>query len=188
MDISPPVASGHDLAEKPGAPGVIDVGRHVVVKALGALCAILLTGMVVVVFANVVARYFLNAAIGWSEEVSRFMFIWVAFLGSVLAFRRGEHLGLDLLVKSLPRTAAHVVLLTGDLLVVAALVYLTKGGIEMTADSLESGWVSSAVPIPYGYVYLVVPVSFALMLVDALLKTIQDVRLTFGATREVSAC
>ncbi len=187
MDISPPATSEHEIVER-GGESILEAVRDVVEKSLGGVCAVLLTAMVAVVFANVVARYFLNAAIGWSEEVSRFMFIWVAFLGSVLAFRRGEHLGLDLLVKSLPRTAAHVVLLTGDLLVVAALVYLTKGGIEMTADSLESGWVSSAVPIPYGYVYLVVPVTFALMLVDALLKTIQDLRLTFGATREGSAC
>ncbi len=162
--------------------------RNAIEKALGAICALLLTGMVAVVFANVVARYCLNAAIGWSEEVSRFMFIWVAFLGSVLAFRRGEHLGLDILVKSRPRAAANTVLLAGDLLVVAALAYLTKGGVEMTADSLASGWVSSAVPIPYGYVYLVVPVSFALMLLDALVKTAHDVRAALGARGEASPC
>jgi len=188
MDTSALAASGHDAPEKIGPASAVEAVRSIIEKALGALCAALLTGMVAVVFANVVARYWLDAAIGWSEEVSRFMFIWVAFIGSVLAFRRGEHIGLDILVKALPRAAGHTVLLAGDLLVVASLVYLTKGGIEMTADSLASGWVSSAVPIPYGYVYLVVPVSFALMLVDGVLKMIADVRSTFAGSAGVKSC
>jgi len=188
MDIP---ASAVKVEEPPGPLGagaLLEAVRSLVERVLGALCAVLLASMVLVVFANVVARYWVNASIGWSEEVSRFMFIWVTFLGSVLAFRKGEHLGLDLLVKALPATAAHVVLVAGDLLVVGALAYLTIGGVDMTADSLASGWVSSAVPVPYGYVYLVVPVSFALMLLDGVAKTVLDVRTAFPGRREVEPC
>ena len=150
--------------------GVLRAAGKVLERALGFAAGALLAGMVLLVFANVVARYLLSASIGWSEEISRFMFIWVALLGAVLAFARHEHLGLDVLVSALPARAARAATVAADALVVAALGYLTVGGVEMTADSLESGWVSSAVPIPYGYVYLVVPVSGGLMLLLALVR------------------
>ncbi len=164
------------MAGAPGSGGALRRAARVLEKVLGLAAGVLMAGMVLLVFANVVARYVLSAAIGWSEEVSRFMFIWVALLGAVLAFVRHEHLGLDVLVNALPPRAGRAVALAADALVVVALGYVTVGGIQMTADSLESGWVSSAVPIPYGYVYLVVPVSAGLMLLLALVRLAAHLR------------
>jgi tripartite ATP-independent transporter DctM subunit len=145
------------MAEPSPAGGWLDFARKTLETVLGILAGTLMAAMTLLVFANVVARYGLSAAIGWSEEVARFMFIWMALLGAVLAFVRNEHLGLDLVVKSLPPMGGKLVQLAADTLVVVALGFVTKGGIEMTADSLESGWVSSAVPIPYGYEARIAP-------------------------------
>ncbi len=141
---------------------------------LNVVIGVMLAGMVVLVFGNVIFRYFLNSSIAWSEEVSRFMLIWLSFLGAVIAFMKNEHLGLDILVKFLPPTASRALVVLADLLVIFALFVMTKGGLDMTVDSFASGWVSSAVPIPYGYVYAVVPISSALMLLESLLKTFAD--------------
>ena len=68
--------------------------------------------MVAMVFGNVVLRYVFNSGITVSEEVSRFLFIWLTFLGAITGVREGTHLGVDTLVKSLPapgRTACVVV-------------------------------------------------------------------------------
>jgi TRAP-type transport system small permease protein len=157
------------------SPGIIDSVRKAIEKTIAFLIGILLAGMVILVFGNVVARYFLNAAIGWSEEVSRFMLIWLAFLGAILAFIKNEHLGLDILIKYLPEKASKVLIVAADIFVLIALVYMTNGGIDMTKDSLASGWVSSAVPIPYGFVYMIAPISSFLMLVECLLKTGSDI-------------
>ncbi len=72
---------------------------------MGGFIGLLPGLMVIIVFSNVVARYFLNSSLAWSEEISRFMLIWLAFLGSYLAFVRNEHLGLDLLVFLPPNPA-----------------------------------------------------------------------------------
>ena len=62
------------------------------------LVLVLLGLMVVIVFANVVTRYYLHFSLAWSEEVTRFMLVWLVFLGSFLAYINDEHLGLDILV------------------------------------------------------------------------------------------
>ena len=68
-----------------------------------SLLALLLVGMVVLVFGNVVLRYGFDTGIIISEEVSRFFFIWLVFVGAVVAMRDSQHLGMDTLVSRLPR-------------------------------------------------------------------------------------
>ena len=67
------------------------------------LLVALLSAMVVMVFGNVVLRYGFNSGIDFSEELSRFFFIWVTFLGAIIAMRENAHLGLDTLIRMLPR-------------------------------------------------------------------------------------
>lgn len=148
---------------------------------LSYVVAVLLVAMSFTVFGNVVCRYFLDASLAWYEEVSRFLLIWIVFLGAVIAYIKGDHLGIDVLLIFLPPRPKQAVIVAADLLVIAALAIMTQGGWEMAIDSLQSGWVASSVPIPYGWVYMVGPVSAALMLVQALIKTRADLQ----AFREV---
>jgi len=70
--------------------------------AEGAL-VLMLSAMVVMVFGNVVLRYGFNTGLDFSEELSRFLFIWITFLGAIIAMRENAHLGLDTLIRVLPR-------------------------------------------------------------------------------------
>ena len=67
-------------------------------RALEALIALMLAIMVVMVFGNVVLRYGFNSGITVSEEVSRWLFVWMTFLGAIVAVREHGHLGTDMLV------------------------------------------------------------------------------------------
>jgi TRAP-type C4-dicarboxylate transport system permease small subunit len=64
--------------------------------------AILLAVMVVLVFGNVFLRYGFNSGITISEELSRWLLVWLTFLGAVVALREHAHLGVDTLVRALP--------------------------------------------------------------------------------------
>ncbi len=139
-------------------------------KLVQVIIAILLACMVIVVFSNVIARYFLNATIAWSEEISRFIFIWLVLLGAFLAFVKNEHLGLDFLVKSFPRKVSLFLIVLADVLVLTAIILILIGGYQLTVQTIESGWTSPAVEVPYGYIYLAVPVGFFLLLVQGSLK------------------
>ncbi|MDP4075721.1 TRAP transporter small permease [Acidovorax sp. A1169] len=76
------------------------LGRYTrLLDMLGGVCLAL---MVVLVFGNVVARYALNSGITISEELSRWLFVWLTFMGSIVALREHGHLGTDMLVSRLP--------------------------------------------------------------------------------------
>jgi TRAP-type C4-dicarboxylate transport system permease small subunit len=145
-------------------------------KSLSYIVAVLLVVMSVTVFANVMCRYFLDFSLAWYEEISRFLLIWIVFLGAIIALIRGDHLGIDVLLIVMPPRVRRMVVLLSDLMVLAALAIMFKGAWEMAIDSLKSGWVASSVPIPYGWVYMVGPVSAALMFVQTLIKIIGDIR------------
>jgi len=73
-----------------------------------ALLVLMLGAMVVMVFGNVVLRYGFNSGLDFSEELSRFFFIWITFLGAIIAMREKAHLGLDTLVRLLPSAGKKV--------------------------------------------------------------------------------
>ena len=72
------------------------------VSALEVLIAACLALMAVLVFGNVVLRYAFNSGIAMSEELSRLLFVWLIFLGAILASVQHAHIGFDSLVQRLP--------------------------------------------------------------------------------------
>jgi TRAP-type C4-dicarboxylate transport system permease small subunit len=77
-------------------------------RLFGLLMVVALALMVMMVFGNVVLRYGFNSAIAVSEELSRWLFVWLTFLGAIVAVRRRLHLGSDLLVSRLPRAGKRL--------------------------------------------------------------------------------
>ena len=125
--------------------------------------------MVVIVFSNVVSRYYLHASLAWSEEVARFMLVWLVFIGSFLAYIHDEHLGLDILVTKFPPNVRRVVAIGTNLLILLALYAVMEGGYLLMRDNFD--WLSPAAEIPQGYIYFIVPFTCGLMMLQAVLKT-----------------
>lgn len=96
-------------------------------RLLEAVIALLLAVMVVLVFGNVVLRYGFNSGITMSEEVSRWMFIWLTFLGAIIALKERGHLGVDMLVGRLPAWGKKTCLIVSQLLMLYIVVLLFKG-------------------------------------------------------------
>ena len=90
-------------------------------RALDALIATALAAMVVLVFGNVVLRYVFNSGIAVSEEVARWLFVWLCFLGALVALKEGAHLGTDMLVSRLPVAGKKACLVLGH----ALMLYVT---------------------------------------------------------------
>jgi TRAP-type transport system small permease protein len=162
------------------APPRLPLVSRVMDTGLSYVVAALLVAMSGTVFGNVVCRYFLDASLAWYEEVSRFLLIWIVFLGAVIAFIKGDHLGIDVIFMVLRPKYQRMVTVVADVLVIVSLVIMFQGGWDMAIDSLESGWVASSVPIPYGWVYMVGPVSALLMVIQCLIKTHADIRALKG--------
>ncbi len=138
-------------------------------KFLLYIVMILLALMVIIVFANVVSRYYLQFSLAWSEEIARFMLVWLVFLGSFLAYIHDEHLGLDILVKKFPPTLRKMVTTVTNLLVIFALYAVMEGGYLLMMANFD--WLSAAAEIPQGYIYAIVPIACGLMILQTILKT-----------------
>lgn len=120
-------------------------------KALEALIVACLLAMVIMVFGNVVLRYFFNSGILISEEMSRYCFIWLTFFGAIVALRDGEHLGVDTLVKHLPLLGKKACYLISQSLVLFCLVLFFWGTWRM--HSLHVSNISPVVGISMIWIY-----------------------------------
>jgi TRAP-type C4-dicarboxylate transport system permease small subunit len=96
-------------------------------QALKLVIALCLAVMVVLVFGNVVLRYFFNSGITQSEELSRWLLVWLTFLGAIIAVREHAHLGVDTLVKALPPAGRKLCFVTSYLLMLWANWLLVQG-------------------------------------------------------------
>lgn len=131
------------------------------------VCALLLAASCTLVFANVVLRYGFGISLAWAEEASRYMMIWLAFLGAGLALREGAHIAVETLPDSLPHGAAVVlravvVLLVGAFL--ALMLWLGWGYAEFAMMQR-----TPVLRLPVGWIYLAIPIGMGLMLVHLLL-------------------
>jgi TRAP-type transport system small permease protein len=86
-------------------------------RALELLLVVLLVAMVIMVFGNVMMRWFLDDGIQISEEMSRYCFVWLTFIGSVVVARENAHLGVDAFVGTLGPKGQLVCMILSDLLV-----------------------------------------------------------------------
>jgi TRAP-type C4-dicarboxylate transport system permease small subunit len=87
-------------------------------KGLEGLLVLLLAAMVVMVFGNVVLRYLFDTGIDVSEELSRYFFVWLTFIGAVVVGRQNAHLGVETLVSRLGDRGRKVCMVLSDLFVI----------------------------------------------------------------------
>lgn len=122
-------------------------------KALEWLMVLCLGAMCLMVFGNVLLRHFFDSGINVSEELARFMFIWLTFLGAVVAMREGGHLGMDMVVRRLPARAQRVALLLGQLLMLVCCAVLLWGMVRQ--HPINAANVGLVTGISLGVVYAV---------------------------------
>src|SRR5437660_9829943 len=142
-----------------------------VLKVVVALC---LAAMVVLVFTNVVMRYLFNSGIATSEELSRWLLVWLTFLGAIVALRQRAHVGVDTLVRALPPRGKLVCFMLSYLLMLYVDALLTLGSWKQAV--LTFGDTAPASGISVGLFFyssgLVFGVSAAVILVYDLFRVV----------------
>jgi TRAP-type transport system small permease protein len=140
-------------------------------KLLEFLVVAALVAMVIMVFGNVVLRYAFNSGILVSEELSRYCFIWLTYIGAMIAMRDREHLGVDTLVRRLPRAGKKLCLFLSEALMLFVNVLFFIGTWKM--HELQVTSISPVVGISMIWVYgvgYVVAVVMALFNIEVLVR------------------
>nr|WP_136252039.1 TRAP transporter small permease [Ningiella ruwaisensis] len=129
-------------------------------KGLEAVLVILLAALVMLVLWQVASRFLLSSPSSFTDELSRYLMIWVALLGAAWVTAIKAHLAIDLLSERLkPAYAIRLQVLLQLLILGFALGVLVYGGSNLVHLTLRLEQVSAALELPLGYVYLVLPAS-----------------------------
>jgi TRAP-type C4-dicarboxylate transport system permease small subunit len=112
---------------------------------------LMLGAMVVMVFGNVVLRYGFNSGLDFSEELSRFLFIWITFLGAIIAMRENAHLGLDTLIRVLPRAGKQLCFGLSNLLMLGCCCLMFYG--TWRQHHINATTLSAVTGMPMSWVY-----------------------------------
>lgn len=88
-------------------------------RLLEIILVALLAGMSIMVFVNVVMRYTMNSGLNVSEEMSRYFFVWITFIGAVLTFRENSHMGIETLVMFLSRGKRIFCMIISNIIIIA---------------------------------------------------------------------
>lgn len=120
--------------------------------------------MVLVTLAQVIFRYIIAAPLPWSEEMARYCFVWIVFLGGAIGLSRGIHLGVDIFVNLLPDRLRVGLDVFSNVLIAcfaAAVVYASYPVISMNmmqrspALSVQMSWIYIAIPISMCLIFLI---------------------------------
>lgn len=107
-------------------------------RVLNLFTAASLAVMVVLVFGNVIMRYGFNSGITMSEELSRWLFVWLTFMGAIVAMKDGAHLGSDTLVSRLPVAGKKLFMLIGHGLMLFVCWLLFKGSYDQAVINWDT--------------------------------------------------
>ena len=135
-------------------------------KGIDYLTGILTGLMVLFVFMNVVLRTCFNSGLTWSEELSRYLFVFVTYVGAISAMRVNGHLGVDTLISRVPRPLQMVMYVVSQLVIAALMCILVHGSGKMVLQNTESR--TAALGISYALLYsvgIITGVSIAAMAV-----------------------
>ena len=148
-------------------------------RVLEAAIAFCLALMVVLVFGNVFLRYAMNSGITLSEELSRWAFVWMTFLGAIVALKEHGHLGTDMLVSRLGPIGKKICLGASYSLMIFACWLLFKGAYDQALINLDS--TSAVMEASMAWLYLP-GILFAV--IGGLILAVEFIRLLTGHVRE----
>jgi len=137
---------------------------------LGGMLAI----MIALVFLNVILRFFFNSGLVWSEEVSRYVFVYVIYLGAIVAMKENAHLGVDTFIKNCPEKLKWLLFVVGRVIIITVMAILFKGSLAMVIQSSTAK--AAATGLPLSVVYGIGLVTASAIILIALLNIIDVIR------------
>lgn len=154
--------------------------RKIVDKSLEWALVFLMSVLVIDVLWQVTSRYIMNSPSNFTDELAGYLLIWVGLLGAAYVAGKREHLAIDLLLqKSSPERKFKLEMIISVLVILFSISVLVVGGVWLVYSRFYLSVKSSALGMPLGFVYLVLPLSGGLIAyfgVDNMLNMIKENR------------
>ncbi|SDY64342.1 TRAP transporter small permease [Citreimonas salinaria] len=141
--------------------------EQIFVTLNGWALVLMLSGMALVVGANIALRYLTSHSLPWADEVARYLMIWLTFTGAGLILRVGGHVAITNLQDALPSVGQKMLRAAIVLILLAFFGFMVQVGWQY-AQRMQFQ-VTPALRLPFLYVYAAMPVGFSLLIVHLLL-------------------
>ena len=141
-----------------------------------AFAAFLVFLMSTLAFLNVISRYVVHLPLNFVEELNVYLFVWLAFVGSALASRKGSHVVVNLIYKKFPqapRKILYILIQTISIVLFAAICYC---GCMEVLDEIEMGSMTETLVVPVWWFTASIPVGSLLIAIRTLQKMISDLK------------
>ena len=127
--------------------------------------------LALILFTQVILRYLLHSPLTWSEEVAKYLSIWVVFLGMAVAMRRTLLIAVEAVIQNVPESIGRAMRLLSLLLIMVFVGYLTYIGTVLAFGAAEQNFAS--LELPMSLVYAAIPVGSFLTLLNAVVVFIE---------------
>ena len=118
------------------------------------ILVVLFSAMVLIIFVQVIMRK-ANHSLYWSEELGKFLFVWISWLGISIAQRKGEHIKITMLTDRLPYRAAQVFNIVSDIIVILICAVTFYYGVSLVASQWTSPYAGIKISTSWGYLAVV---------------------------------
>lgn len=149
--------------------------RTLLTRALNVLAGASFLVMVILTCWQVFTRYVLKAPSSWSEELVSYMFAWMSLLGASLVTSERGHMNIPVVIERLPQSGQKFFGVVGELIAfLFSAVILVFGGVQIT--NLAMGQMTSALSVPIGVFYIVLPLCGVLNMIYTALNIVDIVK------------
>ncbi|WP_010416294.1 TRAP transporter small permease [Anaerophaga thermohalophila] len=154
--------------------------RQKIDKILEVFLVVIMSALVIDVVWQVASRYIFGNPSSFTDELAVFLLIWVGMAGAAYVKGKNEHLAIDILPDKLkPVNKNRLLIFINILIIIFSITIMIVGGTWLTYTRFQMGQVSSALQVPLGYVYMILPISGLLMLyysIDDIIKLNKEIK------------
>ena len=155
--------------------------KNTIDKILEWTLVVSMSLLVIDVLWQVFSRFILQDPSSFTEELARFLLIWVGLLGAAYAAGQRMHLAVDLLPNKLEgKRKAYLDIFIYSIVIIFSIAVMIFGGSRLVAITLYLGQTAAALQMPLGYVYLILPISGFLIAFYAVLHMVDEFRMLSG--------
>ncbi|MFD1032550.1 TRAP transporter small permease [Metaplanococcus flavidus] len=133
------------------------------------------TIMVAVIFMQVVMRQ-LDNSLSWTEELARYCFIWLVYIGISYGVKKDRHIKVDVLLLMLKNKGKIILTIIANLLFIAFAIFVIRYGFDIAMQLLSFGQKSPANQIPMGLIYLATPIGMGLTLIRLIQNLVKHIK------------
>jgi len=157
-----------------------------IINLLKYLVIFLSASIVIVVVVQVFSRFVLQSPSSITEELSRFLLIWIGLLGGAYGYHSNAHLGLDIVTSKLSEALQKLVGISAHLIIMFfAIAVMITGGVSLVLLTIEPAQISAAMEIKMAYIYSVIPLSGSLIVLISMMKITEILSNTSNNMKEV---